>query len=98
MPVVRPVRHPGRDGHAVRTEAVTDSALLDLILRELDDAGWWQKDLAQAIGCTEKHLSQLLNGHVAMSEAWAVRVLAALGRQLVVASAPLRCPPAEDAT
>lgn len=65
------------------------SALLDLVCRELADAGWWQKDLAAAVGCTEKHLSQLLNGHVPMSEAWAVKILAALGRQLVVASVPL---------
>ncbi len=69
------------------------SPLLDLVRRELDDAGWWQKDLAAAVGCTEKHLSQLLNGHVGMSEEWAIKILAALGRQLVVASVPL---PATD--
>lgn len=70
----------------------TGSVLVDLVRRELDDAGWWQKDLAKACGCTEKHLSQLLNGHCAMSEEWAVRILAALGRQLVVASVPLPSP------
>jgi plasmid maintenance system antidote protein VapI len=68
------------------------SALLDLVRAELDDAGWWQKDLAAAVGCTEKHMSQLLNGHVAMSEEWAVKILAALGRQLVVASVPIKGP------
>lgn len=69
-----------------------ESALTRLVRRELDDAGWWQKDVAEAVGCTEKHLSQLLNGHVAMSEEWAVKILAALGRQLVVASVPLETP------
>lgn len=74
---------------------MVESALLDLVRRELDDAGWWQKDLAEAIGCSQKHLSQLLNGQVRMSEDWAARILAALGRQLVVASVPLEGPPAD---
>ncbi len=69
---------------------MTGSALLDLVRRELGDAGWWQKDLAKAVGCTEKHLSQLLNGRVPMSEQWAVRILGVLGRKLVVGSAPMR--------
>ncbi len=68
---------------------MTGSALLDLVRRELDDAGWWQKDLAKAIGCTEKHLSQLLNGRLPMSEQWAARILAVRGRELVVAAAPM---------
>lgn len=32
---------------------MAESALLDLVRRELADAGWWQKDLAVALGCSE---------------------------------------------
>lgn len=64
------------------------NALARLVRDELDATGWWQKDVAAAVGCTPKHLSQLLTGHQPMTEEWAVRILAVFGRRLVVASAP----------
>ncbi len=66
------------------------AGLRDLVRREIDQADVSQKDIAATVGCSQKHLSEMLNGHAVMSEAWTNRILALLGRRLVVGSAPDR--------
>jgi transcriptional regulator with XRE-family HTH domain len=51
-----------------------------------------QVELAAAVGITQKHLSQMLNGLCGMSSDHADALLGALGREWTVGSAPL--PPA----
>lgn len=67
-----------------------ESALVRLVRAELAEGFLSQREIAESLGCSQKHLSEMLNGHTAMSEAWAVKILGALGRQLVVASVPLQ--------
>lgn len=71
------------------------ATLAELVRAELDAAGWFQADLARATGYSQKHISRVLGGHDGLSEGLARRWLAALGRTLVLATAPL--PPAPDA-
>lgn len=51
----------------------------DSILDAIEDRGWSQAQLAVRLGCSEKHLSQLLNGKVALSIEIAQRLERVLG-------------------
>lgn len=39
----------------------------------IDDSDQLQRDVAQAIGCTEKHVSQIINGHAVPSVELTIR-------------------------
>lgn len=68
---------------------MAESALVRLVRAELADGFVTQREIAESLHCSQKHLSEMLNGHTAMSEDWATKILAVLGRRLVVASVPL---------
>lgn len=51
----------------------------ETILDLIEERGWTQSELAQRLGYTEKHVSQLLNGKVALSQDAAQRLHRVLG-------------------
>jgi len=51
----------------------------DTILDRLEELGWSQKELAERLGYTTKHVSQLLNGKAALTEDTALRLEHTLG-------------------
>ena len=51
----------------------------DTILDIAEERGWSQVELAQRLGYTEKHVSQLINGKVALSVDAALRLERVLG-------------------
>lgn len=51
----------------------------DTILDMLEERGWTQAELARRVGHSEKHVSQLINGKVPLSEETAIRLERALG-------------------
>jgi plasmid maintenance system antidote protein VapI len=59
---------------------------------ELKAAGISQAEAARHLGCTPKHMSQMLTGKARISPEWANAVALACGRRLIVASTPLREP------
>lgn len=48
----------------VRYKPYIKLGLGDSIKEELEFYGWKQKDLAKILGCSEKHISQLINNNV----------------------------------
>lgn len=55
------------------------------IQQALDEDGLTQVALAEKVGISPKHLNQILRGHMDARPEIADRILAALGRRLVVA-------------
>lgn len=51
-----------------------------------------QKTIAETLGYSQKHISQLLNGQAGLSVDMAEKILAVLGRRLEVGSAPIGDP------
>lgn len=51
----------------------------DTILDLIEERGWTQSELAKRIGYTEKHISQLLNGKVPLTDEAALRLERVLG-------------------
>lgn len=61
-------------------------ALVALVRAELAASGKTQTEVAAAAGITDKHLSRFVGGHDGMSLDVVDRVLAACGRELVLAT------------
>lgn len=59
-----------------------------LVRAELDRTIWTQEAVAAALGCSPKHLSQLLKGHVTLTVEWAEKILNVLGRTLTFGTTP----------
>lgn len=64
-------------------------ALAWLLWAEIAGSGQRQRDVADAVGITEKHLSQTIRGRCGMSLDLVDRILAACGRRLVLATTPV---------
>jgi plasmid maintenance system antidote protein VapI len=60
--------------------------LREMVLAEVRAAGARQVEIAEEIGITEKHVSQMFTGKVGMSVDMAERILRACGRSLVLAT------------
>lgn len=69
-------------------------ALARLVWAEIAGSDQRQCDVAASVGVTEKHLSQIINGHTGVSPDLADRLLAACGRRLVLATEPITEPAA----
>lgn len=54
------------------------------VLRALNDSTYTQKWLAEQVGITEKHMSQMLTGKVSLTVRLAEAMLAALGRMVAI--------------
>ena len=74
----------------------TREALARLLWLEIRASGMRQVDIAAEAGITEKHLSQILHLKVGASADMTDRILATLGRRLVLGTAVL--PEAERIT
>jgi len=66
--------------------ASSRDALARLIWAEIAGSGQQQQDVAAAVGISQKHLSQTINGRTGMQLDMVDRVLAACGRRLVLAT------------
>lgn len=64
-------------------------ALARLVWAEIASAGHRQQDMAETVGITPKHLSQIVNGRVGANPDIVDRILAACGRRLVLATEPI---------
>jgi len=64
-------------------------ALRGLVEAEIVASGRTQTDICVAVGISQKHLSTYLVGHNGMSLDLVDRVLAEVGRELVLATRPL---------
>lgn len=58
--------------------------LREIVFGEIQASGRTQAEVCEAVGVTEKHMSQFLNGHSGMSLDLVDRILAELGRVLVL--------------
>jgi plasmid maintenance system antidote protein VapI len=67
----------------------TREALARLLWSEIAGSDQRQCDVAESVGITEKHLSQIINGHTGVSLDLADRLFAACGRRLVIATEPV---------
>lgn len=63
--------------------------LRDAIRAHLMETDTTQAALAEQLGITQKHMSQVLRGHVSLSLAMAERISAAIGLRLDVALTPV---------
>lgn len=60
-----------------------------LVRTQVRRSGRRQIAIAAEAGCSEKHLSQMLTGHIVISIKWAASILSACDRNLVLDSAPM---------
>ena len=51
----------------------------DTIADVLEERGWTQAELAQRMGCTEQHVSQLIDGKAAITQDTALRLERTIG-------------------
>jgi hypothetical protein len=64
-------------------------AIARLVWAEIAAAGYRQHDMAETVGITPKHLSQMVNVKVGANLDIVDRILAACGRRLVLATEPI---------
>lgn len=74
-----PVHNPGSQG-----------LLHEQVKAAVKASGLKQVWIAERLGVSEKHLSQLLTGRVVMSLEWAERILGLCGMELVVSVRPMQ--------
>jgi plasmid maintenance system antidote protein VapI len=67
-----------------RPRAQIEERLRNDIRHAIIQSGAVQADLAAELGITEKHLSHMLTGRAQFTLAWADRIAALCGRQVVV--------------
>lgn len=83
----------GRSGHLsgfpVASVKGSRGTLADLIAGEIAAAGMTQHHVAQLVGISDKHLSQVVTGRCGMSLDLVDRVLGACRRRLVLATVPI---------
>ena len=60
--------------------------LRTLVWSEIDASGRTQVDICMAVGITQKHMSEYLNGHTGMSLELIDAILIELGRELIVST------------
>ena len=63
--------------------------LRDLVRAELDRASVTQTHIAETLGFSQKHISQVLTGRVGLSVDMAAAILRVVGRRLALSTTPL---------
>lgn len=71
----------------------TREAMARLVWAEIAAAGYRQQDMAETVGITPKHLSQMVNVKVGVNPDLLDRILAVCGRRLVLGTEPITTPP-----
>jgi transcriptional regulator with XRE-family HTH domain len=64
--------------------SAAEDALRALVRGAIQGAGLKQKFIAERLGVSEKHLSQMLTGRAVLTLDWAERILALAGKRLVI--------------
>jgi plasmid maintenance system antidote protein VapI len=64
----------------------SSDALASLVWAEVAASGCRQAEVCRAVGISQKHLSEMVNGRAGMSLDLVDRVLAAVGRELVLST------------
>lgn len=88
------LRHCPTCGQPIQS---AERRLRDAIRAHLAETDTTQASLAEQLGISQKHMSQVLRGHVSLSLGMAERISAAIGLRLDVALTPLTEKP-EDGT
>lgn len=70
------------------TEATAQEQLRAHTRAALKAAGIRQAEVARQIGCSTKHLSQMLTGAVPLTLTWAEGILGLAGQRLVIGTEP----------
>jgi hypothetical protein len=92
---LRHVRHSGQPKDTQQEENVIDlqrapagsrAAMQSLLFAEVKSSGMRQVEVASAAGITEKHLSQIMRGHITGGLDVIDAILAACGRELVLST------------
>ena len=72
--------------------------LREVIFGEIQASGRTQAQVCEAVGLTSKHMSSFLNGHCGMQLDLVDRILAELGRELVLSTRVCPMPPSACAS